>query len=189
MENFRIDDGLIHYHLTEARVHKNSEELKLLRFINKRTSDGHIACMRVCKPGMYEFQLESMFCHTAYYTGGTRMEAYTSICGSGRNSSVLHYGHAAAPNDKQIEDGEWVCSDQGMELYGYTSDITCTFPANGHFTPEQKVLYEAVLAMHWGVQDHLKPGVTYKEMHTLAYKIGLTKLKEAGLLKYLIYIL
>lgn len=183
MEDYRVDTGLLFQHIAEARVHKNAEEIKLLKYINKRTSDGHIACMRLCEENMYEFQLESIFMHTAYYTGGTRMAAYTSICGTGRNSSILHYGHAAAPNNAIIGKGDWICSDQGMELYGYTSDITCTFPANGTFSPQQKIIYEAVLAMNWGVQDSMKPGINWRDMHTLAYKIGLTKLTEAGLLK------
>ena len=35
--------------------------------------------------------------------------SYTCICGSGINGATLHYGHAGAPNDKEINDGDMVC--------------------------------------------------------------------------------
>jgi Xaa-Pro dipeptidase len=61
--------------------------------------------MQSVKAGMGEFQLESLFQHHCYYYGGCRHVAYTCICAAGPNSSVLHYGHAGAPNDGFLHDG------------------------------------------------------------------------------------
>jgi Xaa-Pro aminopeptidase len=49
----------------------------------------------------------------------------------GENSSVLHYGHAGAPNDGEVKEGDLCLMDMGCELYCYGSDITCTFPGGG----------------------------------------------------------
>ncbi|MBN3284717.1 PEPD dipeptidase, partial [Polyodon spathula] len=87
-----------------------------------------------------------------------RHTSYTCICGSGNNSSVLHYGHAAAPNDKTIEDGDMCLFDMGGEYYCYSSDITCSFPANGKFTADQRAIYEAVLKSSRAVMAAVKPG-------------------------------
>ena len=35
--------------------------------------------------------------------------------------------------------------DAGAEYQNYAADITRTFPANGHFTSEQRAIYEIVL--------------------------------------------
>jgi Xaa-Pro dipeptidase len=32
-----------------------------------------------------------------------------------------------------------------MQYHCYASDITCSFPANGKFTADQRMVYEAVL--------------------------------------------
>ena len=77
---------------------------------------------------------------------------------SGSNSSILHYGHAGAPNDKVIRDGDMCLFDMGGEYCCYASDITCSFPANGKFTDNQKVIYNAVLKANRAVMAAAKPG-------------------------------
>lgn len=62
--------------------------------------------MKKIRSGMKEYQCEAIFTNYCYYNGGCRHSSYTCICGSGNNGSVLHYGHAGAPNDKTINDGD-----------------------------------------------------------------------------------
>ncbi|KAJ7421528.1 hypothetical protein WISP_42039 [Willisornis vidua] len=102
---------------------------------------------------------------------------------SGDNSSVLHYGHAGAPNDRTIEDGDLCLFDMGGEYYCYGSDITCTFPANGRFTADQRAVYEAVLKASRAVMRAVKPGVSWPDMHRLADRVHLEELTKIGILK------
>lgn len=46
----------------------------------------------------------------------------------------------------------------GGEYYCYTSDITCSFPANGKFTEDQRMIYEAVYKASRAVMAAVKPG-------------------------------
>lgn len=48
--------------------------------------------------------------------------------------------------------------DMGGEYYCYTSDITCSFPANGKFTEDQRMIYEAVFKASRAVIAAVKPG-------------------------------
>ena len=49
----------------------------------------------------------------------------------------------------------------GCEYYCYTSDITCSFPANGKFTDKQKGIYETVLKSSRAVMEAVKPGLYF----------------------------
>lgn len=48
--------------------------------------------------------------------------------------------------------------DMGCCYFGYASDITCSFPASGKFTDDQKLVYNAVLAARDRVIELAKPG-------------------------------
>ena len=62
--------------------------------------------MRAVKPGMKEYELESLFQHICYSRGGMRHVSYTCICASGHNAATLHYGHAGEPNSRTLQDGD-----------------------------------------------------------------------------------
>lgn len=130
-----------------------------------------------------EFQGEAVFLHHCYYEGGCRNVSYTCICGSGDNSAILHYGHGAAPNDKQINDGDMCLFDMGANYFGYAADITCSYPVNGKFTNDQKLIYDAVLAANQAVATQAREGVSWVEMHKLANRVLLGRLKDIGILR------
>lgn len=71
----------------------------------------------------------------------------------------------------------------GGNYCGYAADITCSFPANGKFTENQKVVYNAVLNARNAVINAAKPGVNWSDMHLLANKVMLQSLKDGGILR------
>ncbi|KAJ1438018.1 Peptidase M24 [Sesbania bispinosa] len=161
IDKFDKELKTLHPILTECRVIKSELEIALIQYANDISSEAHVEehlrvgftqVMRKAKVGMKEYQLESMFLHHTYMYGGCRHCSYTCICATGENSAVLHYGHAAAPNDKILEEGDMALLDMGAEYHFYGSDITCSFPA--------------VLDAHNAVISAMKPGVSWVDMHT-----------------------
>jgi Xaa-Pro dipeptidase len=57
-----------------------------------------------------------------------RHVAYTSICGCGPNSGVLHYGHAGAPNDRRIGSSDMLLLDMGAEFHCYARYTYMLYP-------------------------------------------------------------
>ncbi|CAJ0948675.1 unnamed protein product, partial [Mesorhabditis belari] len=181
-EEFSIDVDLLYPIIAELRVFKTDLELEVLRYASKIASDAHKAVMKHIKPGLFEYQCESLFRHTSYYTGGCRHLAYTCIAASGCNGSILHYGHANAPNAREVKDGDMCLFDMGPEYNCYASDVTTSFPVNGKFTDKQKIIYNAVLDANRVILREAKPGVRWAAMHKLSEKVILEHLVKAGLL-------
>lgn len=71
----------------------------------------------------------------------------------------------------------------GGNYCGYAADITCSYPVNGKFTEDQKLIYNAVLRARNAVMDNAKPGVYWTDMHLLANREMLETLKSGGLLQ------
>ncbi|XP_050219269.1 uncharacterized protein LOC126669762 isoform X2 [Mercurialis annua] len=182
IEKFETDLTTLHPILTECRVLKSELELAVIQFANDISSEAHVEVMRRTRVGMKEYQLESIFLHHTYMYGGCRHCSYTCICATGENSAVLHYGHAAAPNDGTLQDGNMALFDMGAEYKFYGSDITCSFPVNGKFTSDQTLIYNAVLDAHNAVISAMRPGVSWLEMHKLAERIILESLMKGCIL-------
>lgn len=170
--------------LAECRVHKSPMELALMEHVAQISSFAHSYVMRNIRPGLHEYQCESLFKHYAYFNYGSRLVSYTSICGCGPNAAVLHYGHAGEPNSGLIGEHDNCLFDMGAEYQCYASDITCSFPANGKFTDKYRAIYESVLNAQRAVYAMMQPGVSYAECHQAAeleivkglYKIGIIQL-------------
>ncbi|VAI57333.1 unnamed protein product [Triticum turgidum subsp. durum] len=178
IEKFDTDLSTLHPILTECRVIKSGMELALIQYANDVSSEAHIEVMRQAKPGMKEYQLESIFLHHSYRYGACRHCSYTCICATGENSSILHYGHTAAPNDRTLNDGDMALMDMGAEYNFYGSDITCSYPINGKFNSNQAIVYNAVLKAHNAVISHMQPGLKWVDMHKLAEQTILESLKN-----------
>lgn len=183
IDAFQTDLALLHPQMVECRVIKTADEIELLRHVNGITSAAHVEVMQRIRPGMTEYHLEAIFLHEIYMRGGCRFSAYHCICGCGPNSATLHYGHQGAPHDRVLEDGDMFLDDSGAEYHGYASDVTCSYPVNGRFTAEQRMVYETVLAANRAVQEAMKPGVPWPDMHRLAERTIAERLLAAGLLR------
>ncbi len=162
----------------ELRLLKSDAEIALMQKAVDITADAHVAAMKACKPGCYEYQLEAELLYQ-FQKQGARYAAYNSIVGAGRNTCILHY----VKNDAQIQNGDLVLIDAGAEFQNYAADITRTFPANGKFTGEQRAIYELVLASQLAAIEAIKPGLAWTEPQNIIVKILTQGLVDLGILK------
>ncbi|EGG14066.1 peptidase D [Cavenderia fasciculata] len=182
IDQFSVNHKLAYPYVAELRVIKTAKEVQVIKYSVESTCKAHMEVMRKIKVGMKEYQCEAIFLYHIYHDHGCRNVAYTCICAANANSAVLHYGHAGEPNASTIGSGTMCLYDMGAEYHGYASDVTCSFPANGKFTNDQKIVYNAVLAANRAVIATMKPGVEWISMHKLAERIILEHLLAGGLL-------
>jgi Xaa-Pro aminopeptidase len=162
----------------EMRLFKSAEELALLKKATEISAHGHLAGMKICKPGIFEYEVEAEIEREFRRRGADRL-GYGSIVGSGANATVLHY----VTNADKMKDGDFLLVDAGAEYGYFTGDITRTFPVSGRFSPAQKKFYEAVLKVQKDCIKFVKPGVKLADVHGRAIN-GLTDaMLELGLLK------
>lgn len=165
--------------LKDARLIKLDREIDELRVIGRVAARAHAAIMRNAKPGMRENELESFFLQVVA-AHGCKSLAYNSIVAGDDRGATLHYVN----NDQVCHDGGLVLVDAGGESRTmYASDITRTWPINGKFTEDQKVIYNLVLRAQLAVLDAMKPGVAWVDLHRLANKMMTEDLWKAGFLK------
>lgn len=163
--------------LHDMRLFKSKAEADTMRQAANISATAHINAMRACRPGLFEYQVEAELLHTFRRHGC--VPAYNSIVGGGGNSCILHY----TENNMLLNDGDLLLIDAAAEYQCYASDITRTFPVNGRFSPEQKAIYQLVLAAQLAAIEKVKPGNHWNAPHEAAVKVLTYGLVKLGLLK------
>lgn len=83
-----------------------------------------------------------------------------------------------------LEAGNLLLVDSGAESpLGYAGDITRTFPVAGRFAPEQRDVYEVVLAAQLAAIGAASPETTNREVHLVAARTIASGLREIGLMR------
>lgn len=160
----------------QMRLLKDPAEQALLRRAAGLSADAHRAAMAAVRPGRHEYDLEAAMLATCRAGGAARM-AYPPIVGSGRNSVILHYER----NDKRLEPGDMIVNDTGCEYGMYASDVTRSYPVSGRFSPEQKAVYEIVLAAQKAGFERIRPGTPLADVHKATVEVIADGLLKLGL--------
>lgn len=170
-----VDPRLI---VHEMRLHKSDDEIELMQRAADISCEAHHRAARLTQPDRFEYELEAELAHTFRSRGGTG-PAYGSIVGSGVNATILHY----IRNDQKLAKGDVVLIDAGVEVEGYASDVTRTYPVGGRFEPAARDLYEVVLAAQLAAIDTSAPGRTLPEIHSAALRVLCEGMATLGVLK------
>lgn len=149
--------------LDSMRSIKSAREIELIRKATQIAGLGIMEAMRSTQPGIYEYQLDAAAKYI-FFLHGARGDGYASIIGGGTNAYMGHYFHKT----DVLKDGDLVLMDYAPDYRYYTSDVTRIWPANGKFSPEQKELYNFIVAYRDALFRYIKPGVTSKEVLDLA---------------------
>lgn len=163
--------------LAAMRLVKSPEEIAQLREACRITGEGFVEVLRGIKPGMGEWEMEALL-SAAYIRRRARKFSFLPIIASGQDTCVLHY----ISNHKSCKDGDLILFDIGAEYGGYAGDMSRTVPANGRFSPRQKAVYEAVLAVHRYARDMMRPGLLKSEYERLIRVYMAEQLIGLGLL-------
>jgi len=163
--------------LHPLRLLKTEAELDNIRQATAISAQAHNRAREFTKVGHYEYQIQAEIEHTFRLEGGMG-PAYPSIVASGANACILHYIN----NNRQVQENELLLIDAGCAYNYYNGDITRTFPVNGKFTPEQKIIYEIVLEAQLKAIEVVKTGNPYNLFHDTAVRTIVEGLVDLGLL-------
>ena len=155
--------------LGELRLIKSASEIGLMREAARITVAAHQRAMRAVKHLNFEYELEAELLYE-FTRQGCRAPAYDSIVASGQHACTLHY----TANNQSLQAGELVLVDAGAEFSCYAADVTRTFPISGHFSAEQRAIYDLVLSAQQAAIEAVGPGVAWN----LSQKIIVERLTQ-----------
>ena len=94
---------------------------------------------------------------------GASNPSFDTIVAAGENGAKPH----AVPSSRVIRAGDLITMDFGSIYDGYCSDMTRTVAVD-HVSDHQREIYEIVLSAQQNALEHLKAGMTGKEIDALA---------------------
>ncbi|CAN5912549.1 Xaa-Pro aminopeptidase [soil metagenome] len=162
----------------QLRGRKSAAELVMIRNAVDITSRGMKEVIPTIKPGLNEFELQALIEYTFRRNGADR-PSFSTIVGSGPNSTTLHYN----VDDRFIGASDMVVMDIGASFKGYAADVTRSVPANGVFSPEQRVVYQLVREAQKAAERQAKLGNVARLMSDSSSAVLAAGLTRLGLIE------
>lgn len=189
----------------EIRLIKSRAEIDLMRKSCEIASAAIARTIETSKPNITEHQIFATVDYECRMRGAEFL-AYPPVVAGGANANVIHY----ITNNQVVQAGDMVLMDAGLfefsnfpiyflhrkifsfnvylsffagcEYHGYSSDITRTWPIDGTFTSQQRILYEIVLDVQKRLTERLAELPTLdKVFHDMCIMLG-QRLQEIGLI-------
>ncbi len=163
--------------LSEMRLIKDALEIEAIQSAVDSTHRGFDDVVKILGAQITERHVEGTFNLRARVEGNDC--GYNTIAASGANACILHWTR----NDRAIAQGDLLLLDAGVEATTlYTADVTRTIPVNGTFSPEQRTIYELVLAAQDAGFAECKPGNDFMEPNRAAMRVLAEGLERLGIL-------
>ena len=162
--------------IVSMRSYKSAEEVAEIEKAVDTSVDMHLEFMRITRPGMTEKEVAGKLQSIAIGRGGDI--SYPVILTV--NGEILH----THTRDLVMQEGQMSLCDAGAETaMRYCGDLTRTIPTGKRFTTIQREMYEIVLNAQESAIAACKPGILFKDVHTLAATKLLEGLKQMGVIK------
>jgi Xaa-Pro aminopeptidase len=164
--------------VSQLRRVKSPIELDLIRKAVSITVDAQRDAMRFVEPGQNEFETQALIEYTFRSRGADR-PSFSTITGSGPNSTTLHYN----ADDRFFDRNDVMVMDIGASYRGYAADVTRTIPVSGKFSADQRAIYQAVRDAQAAAERQAKLNVPGHLMADSANAVINTSLAKLGLIE------
>ena len=145
--------------LEQLRGAKSASELALIRQAIEITALALREAMTAVQGVRNEFEIQALIDYT-FRRNGAERPAFSTIVGSGPNSTTLHYND----NDRFFDINDMIVMDVGASYKGYSADVTRTVPASGHFSTSQRDIYQLVRDAQSAAERQVKVGAPSRLM-------------------------
>ncbi|HII61812.1 Xaa-Pro dipeptidase PepQ [Pyrococcus horikoshii] len=156
----KVDDVI-----RDMRIIKSEKEIKIIEKACEIADKAVMAAIEEITEGKKEREVAAKVEYLMKMNGAEK-PAFDTIIASGYRSALPH----GVASDKRIERGDLVVIDLGALYQHYNSDITRTIVV-GSPNEKQKEIYEIVLEAQKKAVESAKPGITAKELDSIARNI------------------
>ncbi|NMB89327.1 MAG: aminopeptidase P family protein [Chloroflexi bacterium] len=140
--------------LGALRLHKDAQEVALMRTAVKIAQQALLATLPSIHPGVSELEIAAELTIQLLRAGSEPELPFAPIVASGPNSANPH----ATPTERKVAPGDLIVIDWGGIYQGYISDLTRTL-AVGEIDPELAQIHAAVALANRAGRQAGKPGV------------------------------
>lgn len=157
---FNLDDMLM-----RERNRKSPDEIVLMKKANQIAEKSFLELLNHIKVGKSEKELSAYFDYLMAQNGSDGI-SFDTILLTGTHTSMPH----GVPDNRKINDGDFVLLDFGATYQGYHSDMTRTICV-GHASDEMIESYNLVLEAQLAGIKTLNAGVKCSDVYKSAYDV------------------